>query len=254
MRELFAFLAGYMDRNEAALAAVTGGGGKTSLLYGLGRELAASRRVLLSTTTKIFRPTACECRDLFLGPAKLCAAFIGTMPPASLLAAAAGEREGKLIGYAPEEVCALAGCGAAGAVVAECDGSRGRSLKFYEEWEPPVPRSCGCLFAVAGIDALGETADEEHIFRADRFRALHGMAEGAKVSAADYLSYLRHPEGPLKNAPRGAKKMLLLNKWERAGEEARREFAEAVPSLLESYDAAAFVSMRLNILYDCRER
>ena len=139
-------------------------------------------------------------------------------------------------------------------MVAECDGSRGRSLKFYEEWEPPVPQSCGCLFAVAGIDALGETADEEHIFRADRFRALHGMAEGAKVSAADYLSYLRHPEGPLKNAPRGAKKMLLLNKWERAGEEARREFAEAVPSLLESYDAAAFVSMRLNILYDCRER
>ena len=60
--------------------------------------------------------------------------------------------------------------------------------------------------------------------------------------------------GWLKNAPRGAKKMLLLNKWERAGEEARREFAEAVPSLLDSYDAAAFVSMRLNILYDCRER
>ncbi len=253
MREIFSFLAEYIDKNRITLAAITGGGGKTSLLYGLGRELAASRRVLLTTTTKIFRPTPGECRDLFVGPAKHCLSFLEAMPPASLLTAASGEGGGKLLGYTPEETERLAGSGVA-AVIAECDGSRGRPLKFYETWEPPMPQGCGCLFAVAGVGALGERADEERIFRADKFRTLHNIAEGAKVAAADYLSYLSHPEGPLKNAPRGAKKILLLNQWEICGEDSRTSLMEIIPALLKSYDAAACVSMRRNILYDYRER
>ncbi|MCC8057516.1 selenium cofactor biosynthesis protein YqeC [Cloacibacillus sp.] len=252
MREIFSFLAEYIDKNKITLAAITGGGGKTSLLYGLGRELAASRRALLTTTTKIFRPTPGECRDLFVGPARLCLSFLEAMPHASLLTAASGESGGKLLGYTPEEIERLADCGAA--VIAECDGSRGRPLKFYEAWEPPVPQGCGCLFAVAGAGALGERADKERIFRAGKFRALHNIAEGAKITAANYLSYLSHAEGPLKNAPRGAKKILLLNQWETCGEDSQAALAGIIPALLESYDAAACVSMRRNILYDYRER
>ncbi len=254
MGKIFSFLAEYIDKNNIAAAAVTGGGGKTSLLYGLGRELAASRRVLLTTTTKIFRPAPEECRDIFIGPAAHCAAFIGALPSAALLAAASGEAGGKLIGYGPEEAAALAESGAADVLLAECDGSRGRSLKYYENWEPPVPRNCGYLFAVAGADALGETADEEHIFRAAKFRALHNVAEGAQVTAADYLSYLRHPWGPLKNAPATAKKILLLNKWEIADKDSQRELAGIIPVLLEKYDAVACVSLRGDRLYEYRER
>ena len=117
-----------------------------------------------------------------------------------------------------------------------------------------MPQGCGCLFAVAGVGALGERADEERIFRADKFRALHNITEGAKITAANYLSYLSHPEGPLKNAPRGAKKILLLNQWEICGEDSRTALMEIIPALLKSYDAAACVSMRRNILYNYRER
>ncbi|WP_407831791.1 hypothetical protein, partial [Synergistes jonesii] len=46
--ELFSFLARRVERGGEAVAAITGGGGKTTLLYGLGRELAKRRRVLLT--------------------------------------------------------------------------------------------------------------------------------------------------------------------------------------------------------------
>ncbi|MDO5114623.1 MAG: selenium cofactor biosynthesis protein YqeC [Synergistaceae bacterium] len=254
MREIFSFLAEEIEKNNVRLAAITGGGGKTSLLYGLGGELARSNRVLLTTTTKIFRPLPEECGDIFIGPARLCFLFARARPADSMLCAASGEENGKLLGYAPEEITQLAAGGAADILLSECDGSRGRSLKFYESWEPPVPQSCGLLLAVAGIDALGERADEAAVFRADKFRLLHRLAEGAKLTADDYLSYLRGADGPLKNAPASAKKILLLNKWENGGEEARRSLAGIIPALLESYDAVACVSLRGNRLYEYRER
>ena len=64
LSELYKLLSKYTARR--APAAITGGGGKTSLLYGLGAELEKLGRVLLTTTTKIFRPTPEECRDIFI--------------------------------------------------------------------------------------------------------------------------------------------------------------------------------------------
>lgn len=252
MTSLYTFLSKYTARR--APAAITGGGGKTSLLYGLGAELEKRGRTLLTTTTKIFRPAPDECRDLFIGPARLCGEFLRAAPERAKLAAASGESSGKLIGYAPAEIDALAAQGAADFVIAECDGSRGRSLKFYEEWEPPVPETSAAVFAVLGADAFGCAPSDDCIFRAAQFLALHGAGVDAPVKAETILKYLLCAEGPLKNAPRAAKKILVINKWETL-DEARAAEAEALfPELLEKYDAVCAASARRGELYKAKER
>lgn len=251
LSELYKFLSKYTARR--APGAITGGGGKTSLLYGLGAELEKLGRVLL-TTTKIFRPTPEECRDIFIGPARLCGEFLSAMPERAKLAATSGESGGKLTGYAPAEIDALAAHGAADFVIVECDGSRGRSLKFYEAWEPPVPETSAAVFAVLGADAFGCAPSEDSIFRAAQFCALHGASADAPVNAETILKYLLHSEGPLKNAPRAAKKILVINKWETL-DEARAAEAEALfPALLEKYDAVCAASARRGELYKAKER
>ena len=252
LSELYKFLSKYTARR--APVAITGGGGKTSLLYGLGAELEKLGRVLLTTTTKIFRPTPEECRDIFIGPARLCGEFLSAMPERAKLAATSGESGGKLTGYAPAEIDALAAHGAADFVIVECDGSRGRSLKFYEAWEPPVPETSAAVFAVLGADAFGCAPSEDSIFRAAQFCALHGARTDAPLNAATVLKYLLHAEGPLKNAPRAAKKILVINKWETLDEALAAEAEALFPALLEKYDAVCAASARSGELYKAKER
>ena len=257
MSELFSFLSKYV--RHGAPVAITGGGGKTTLLYGLGAELECRGRVLITTTTKIMTPRPEECRDLFVGTAALCAEFLRAMPKRAKLTAAQKRLDnGKLAGYAPDEVDALASCGAADFVVAECDGSRGRSLKFYEQWEPPVPRTCAAVFAVMGADAFLCEASEENIFRAEQFCRLHGLRMNEPAKPKAIASYLLSPEGPLKNAPDQAAKILVINKWELLDKKKAADVEALFPALLERYSAVCAASAQRGKLYAtsarrCRE-
>ena len=58
------------------LTAIVGGGGKTSLLYALARELQAKGRVIVTTSTKIRRPTQLPVADPAT-PEELRAMFAG---------------------------------------------------------------------------------------------------------------------------------------------------------------------------------
>lgn len=253
MTELFSFLAQRIECLSTPLAAITGGGGKTTLLYGLGRELAKTRCVLL-TTTKIFYPAAGECRCVFVGDAAGCRAYLAAAPRPSLVAAGAVKDEkNKLHGYLPEEADDLA-CGAADFVIAECDGSRGRSLKCYGKHEPPVPQSCGCVLALAGVNALGKKADEGSIFRSEEFRTVYGLKEDSQLSESEYMRYLCAADGPLKNAPVSAEKILVLNQWETLSAEGRARMCGIFPALTERCDAVLCASERENILYEATGR
>lgn len=251
MRDLFKYLAGFVKRG--APAAITGGGGKTSLLYGLGAELEKNGRVLLTVTTKLFRPGPSECRDVFIGPAPLCASFLRAMPERAKLAAAEKEEGGKLVGYTPEDVDALALCGAADFVIAECDGSRGRSLKFYESWEPPVPGGSSVVFAVMGADAFLAPVSDESVFRSAAFCGRYGARPGEKVPAPAVADYLLGADGTLKNAPAGADKVLVINKWELLGKEDAARACALCPCLLERYSAVCAASALRGELYSIWE-
>src|SRR5262249_5187556 len=114
-------------------------------------------------------------------------------------------------------------------VLVEADGSAHKPFKAPLEYEPVVPSSTTLLIAVVGVDALGQPLDAEHIHRPQRVAELSGAILGEPLTAEAIASVLVHRLGPLRDAPHGARTLVLLNKAdspERVA--AAREIARAV--------------------------
>jgi len=234
---------------DREVVTIVGGGGKTTTLFRLGRELhQRDGGVVVTTTTHIMIPppepdleTVLEV-EAELAPAACRSALArGHLP-------VLGTRftpEGRLGGVAPEVVDLCAAQTDLAYVVVEADGSAHKPFKAPLAHEPVVPRSTTLLLAVVGVDALGQPLDAEHIHRPQRVAELSGAALGAPVTAETIARVMVHPAGPLRDAPVSARVIILLNK---ADSDARRaaaaEIADAVrahggpPTLIGSVAAA----------------
>lgn len=138
------------------LTAIIGGGGKTTLLFTLGRQLAAEgASVLLTTTTHLAWPPPEGI--VFLAPAAPEQLAAAAQPGALVLAGYPGENE-KMMGLSPEFF--REACRAFDHVLCEADGSRHMPLKFHREDEPCIPAETGLLLQVAGLSALSRPAAE----------------------------------------------------------------------------------------------
>lgn len=134
---------------------IAGSGGKTTLLFALGEELAArGRRVLLTTTTHLAFPPPEEV--LFTS---VCRAeeLPDPAPGRPLLWGLPGER-GRMTGPGLDELRAAAPM--FDHVICEGDGSRRLPLKWHREDEPCLPPETERLFFVAGLSALDRTVGE----------------------------------------------------------------------------------------------
>lgn len=137
---------------QRGATALIGGGGKTTLLYTLGRELAARGTVLLLTTTHIFPPSHIP---VLLGAEEQ--AIAAVLRTHRQLCIGTMDRHAKL--SAPSlpvsRLCALADY-----VLIEADGSRGLPLKAHDVHEPVIPPACGQTILVLGASGLGRPIAE----------------------------------------------------------------------------------------------
>lgn len=168
------------------ITAAVGGGGKTTLLWRLARELSESARVILCTTTHIW-PPACETL-LDATREQIRAA------KTNLLCVASRCENGKL-GPAslPPIVCAEL----ADYVLAEADGSRGLPLKAPAEHEPAIPDGAALVLAVAGMQGLRlPIARVAH--RPERYAAITGATLETTVTPEHIAAVLQSPYGQRK--------------------------------------------------------
>ncbi|MBC9785113.1 putative selenium-dependent hydroxylase accessory protein YqeC [Heliobacterium chlorum] len=148
-----------------AVVALVGGGGKTTLLYALGRYLHQSgKRVLLSTTTKMYPPEP--------GQASL---WLGSEPPPrdSLCLWGKGiSPEGKVEGLDAGLFSTLKTD--YDVILVEADGSRGLPLKFWGQGEPVLPSGVTDIFCLASLQAFAKPVPEvlHRAERADEYFAL----------------------------------------------------------------------------------
>lgn len=132
------------------VTALIGGGGKTSLLYLLGRTLAAQgKRVVLTTTTHLAQDDSAvspasvnELNDIQTENAPILAAY-----PAA---------DGRMTGIPAEWYDAVT----ADYILVEADGSRRLPLKVHRSFEPVLPPGTELVIQVAGLSALGQTVGE----------------------------------------------------------------------------------------------
>ena len=234
------------------LLAAVGGGGKTSLLNHLASECAEAgmRPTILTTTTHIFAPegaaillgeagrlgeeicsgengpSGAEVRsgaEKWASPITLARARAGEAPvPGSGIpgAAAAGAAGGsdpartrmKLRGFGAGDIEMFRS--RAGVVLVEADGSRGRPIKAPGPEEPVIPPGVDIVIGIIGLDSLGAPIDEEHAFRSEILAERVGLSTGSPIDAAAAGRLAAHPEGLFRGAPEGARKIVVLNKFD----------------------------------------
>lgn len=128
------------------VTAIIGGGGKTSLMYALARELRERGSVLVCTTTKILRPSRLPVLEA-PSPAALKAALregpvcLGSPLPDGKLGAPA---------LPFSELEALADF-----VLTEADGAKRLPVKAHAAWEPVIPAEARRTVLVVGADCFG---------------------------------------------------------------------------------------------------
>ena len=182
-----------------SLVALVGGGGKTTLLFALGRSLPA--RTLLTTTTRM----GCDRTGGFpclIGPTGDELASALDHDDAVLVWRTTDER--KALGFAPTEVDRWFASGAADHIVVEADGARRRPFTAPAPWEPPIPSASTHVVACIGADALGYViADRVH--RPLRVAAAAGCAPYERLTPARAAQALTSPVGMMKNVPESAR-------------------------------------------------
>ena len=155
------------------VTAIIGGGGKTTLLQTLGKELAQHGRVLLCTTTKMlpyedlpFASSRQELEQLRDRHSLLCA---GTVLPESGKITAPEVRMSELIGWFDY-------------VLVEADGAARRPLKAHASHEPVIPTEANQTICVVGASGFG-CPIREAAHRPERYAELAGVAQDAAVTA-----------------------------------------------------------------------
>lgn len=199
-------------RPGGELVSFTGGGGKTSLLFALARELsAAGKRVVGTTTTRIATaevlraPAYCLTQDLSTLEEKLrehgfCVVVGGV-----------GHDKAKSVPLElPAQLLARPG---ADYVLVEADGAKMLPVKAPDRHEPAVPPQTTLLAPVVGIDAL--SAPLETIAHRPRLlAALLGISLHETLTPQQIARLLTSEDGALRHAPAGARIVPFINKVE----------------------------------------
>jgi probable selenium-dependent hydroxylase accessory protein YqeC len=218
-----------------------GAGGKTSYAeHVAARALGQGKRVLITTTTKIWAQEPYATIDSGLRPTQGTDQFIRV---------GKSVEKGKLTALTPEEVQGLGED--YDLVLIEADGSRSMPLKYPASFEPVIPAFTDLTVVVAGLDALSGAIGDK-VFRSELLAKKRGVSEKGRVTSVVFLS-LFEKDGLLKGVDT-ANCLVVLNKYDACPERGRvPELARAVS---EQVDGAEVIiaSMRHGIFYSVHAR
>ncbi len=207
------------DLSRGDVAAFVGAGGKTSLLVGLGYELAESGwRVLATATTEI--------------PAEQLSLYPHAMrydSGAAAISQALSEynfvflydkstwQKGVLSGPREDWARELLDSVDSDVLLVEADRSDGLPFKAPFDNEPWIPPETSLVVPIASLAALGAPLDDEHIYNPAAMMEQYGFLQNSPVKSPWLAQVLRDEELGLKNVPEGARVTLFLNRTPERG-------------------------------------
>ncbi len=214
------------------LVTLVGGGGKTALLYYLQTvcRQEAWPAVATSTTKLAAEPSPWRGYRAVGSEEELYAAAAQAEEKA-LIAAGKSTQCGKVDGLPPEWIANAARRMPDTYFLVEGDGSAGRSLKGHLAHEPVIPVSSSLVIFVLGLDAVGQTLDEQSAHRPQRVAELASLTLGAILDEERICDLSLQPTGWLKNCPDGCAIVIYLNKTDLPG---AQEKASRLATLLKA--------------------
>lgn len=233
--------------DDSQVIAFVGAGGKTTAMFQLARELPAP--VIVTGTTHLGAWQTPLADDHFI--ANSSADFEKLSPHGVMLVTGPvdGDRtqglDGKKISWL-HEICRANNI----PLLIEADGSRQTPLKAPAAHEPAIPEFVDLVVHVSGLSGLGKPL-EESVFRPEIFSRLSGLKPGESVTPDSLARVLTHPIGGLKNMPKTARRIVLLNQADAYEQQA---FARGISGrLLSEFDAVLTASLREGIVYAVSE-
>ncbi len=194
------------------VTALIGGGGKTTLMLTLARELCKKGSVIITTSTKIRPP---EEYETLIDPSE--EELKAQLAQKRVLCVASKGPEGKLT--APkmsfEQLAALADY-----VIVEADGAKMLPLKAHASYEPVIPENAQRTVMVVGLDGFGKPIAEV-CHRSELYASLAGVSPETVVTPEIEAAVLRKE---------GGFDRVYINKLERDGQ---FETASALAALLD---------------------
>jgi probable selenium-dependent hydroxylase accessory protein YqeC len=181
---------------KGMIISIVGGGGKTSVMYQLARELfAQGKGVIMTTTTHIKKPDEFpvlyakdrpECRVDFFIKMQMTPVVIGHQ----------SSNEGKLSGLSKDEVRRLQPY--ADVILVEADGAKHLPLKVPAKHEPVIVSDSVAVIAVVGLDCINK-AIKETCFRKELASAFLHKGLEEVVEPADVAYILTNEQGSRKD-------------------------------------------------------
>ncbi len=219
-------LADRIDIGDHELVSIVGAGGKSTILFTLGRDLAApSGRVILTTTTKMAADQITEPTCWSDDPTEV----DRMLEPGRPLFVVTGEVPGKATGPTAESVDRLFLETTADHLIVEADGARSMSIKAPADHEPVIPDLTTTVIVVVGIDAIGRPISEV-AFRPDLVAEIAGLKVHDTLTIDRAAAVLLHPDGGMKNIPETARVVMAITKVTPTAEDSAKDLASILAS------------------------
>lgn len=173
------------DINKGDVVSITGAGGKTSLMFFLADSLSKKGTVLITTTTKIFKPERTKKLNLiFIGPEEI--DYISPQD-SYIYIYCPNIIDNKIQSASFEDIEKLEK--KFDYILIEADGSCGKSLKGWKENEPSIPTISTKTIAVIDITTLKTLKSESSIHRFNLYKQQFPQTSEI-ITKEDFINYI----------------------------------------------------------------
>lgn len=203
-----------LEARKTKVISIVGGGGKTSTMKRLARELNyLNRQVVVTTTTRLAASEglAFEHKLFTYNLPEKEWLKNGRLPDCELLLVGSGIEAGKLKGIRPEEVDLMHRLEPRKHVLVEADGAAKKPFKAPASYEPVVPASSQMVIVMVGAWALGVPVLPEYVHRPHLIAQWAGISLGDPLTVEVAAKVILHPESYLRSLPAGAEMVVLIN-------------------------------------------
>lgn len=202
-----------LNLKDKEMISAIGGGGKTTILFALAKELfKAGKKVFLSTTTKIFLPEEEETKVIIASEDEILKRLKKEGFKSILVAGREVVEGNKIAGFTKEFYNYLFEIKVFDYILIEADGSKRKPIKFHASYEPVIPELSTKVLGVIGLDSLGKRLDNQIFHRAEEFCREFGYEIEDNIDERMVTRLIIDEKGLFKTSPLNSKKILILNK------------------------------------------
>ncbi len=199
---------------KSEMISFVGGGGKTTTMFTLARELKLKgAAVLVTTTTNIFYPESGQCDRVIMDSSPTLDMF-GEVQPGTVVCLGGGVfgELNKVKSIDSDFLDKLFAAGIFDYILVEADGAKRKPIKASAEYEPVIPGLTTAVVGVIGMDALDMPAEDKYVHRVDIFCEITGVSPGEIIDEKAIVNLIEHCDGLFKHTPVNSAKIVLLNK------------------------------------------